>query len=99
MDIPAVHPTHAPGPAAQGGLAHDRSAATVKPVDAGTEPSQTAHGAPRAHDADEAPRSSASIEEQAIRAAFQAQLTTGELLSVVRDPADLLLPDAPQAVL
>lgn len=40
----------------------------------------------------------ASVEELAIRAAFQAQLTTGELLSVVRDPADLVLPDAPKAL-
>ena len=36
-----------------------------------------------------------SAEEQAIRAAFQAQLSMSDLLNVVRDPADVLLPDAP----
>ncbi|MFK7874621.1 MAG: hypothetical protein AB8B71_02410 [Paracoccaceae bacterium] len=34
-------------------------------------------------------------EELAIRAAFQAQLETQKLMSMINDPEDLVLPDAP----
>lgn len=80
--------------------------ATQKPAASGQniQPDPVATSATRAsaperpERSQDAPARSSSVEEQAIRAAFLAQLSSSELLAVVRDPADRVLPDTPDAV-